>query len=103
MATPATTVSAIPLTIRGTREAASPARPHGPPSTRPAAPSAAPSAAADAVAPTTCAATDRAHLPRRPPWTTGVMVCAIDRPQGPNNVETPATTDAATTTAKRDG
>src|ERR671910_1354106 len=74
-----------------------PATPHGAPSAIPAAPRTAPNAAAAIPAPTTCSASARAHRRVRPPWTTGGMVSTIDRPQGPNNVVSPATTEAATT------
>ncbi|HET6770019.1 MAG TPA: hypothetical protein VFH75_00075 [Actinomycetota bacterium] len=40
------------------------------------------------------------HLDRLPPWTTGVMVCTIDSPQGLKSVDTPATIEAATTIAR---
>jgi len=57
----------------------------------------APNAAADAIAPVVWSAMLPAHLPARPPWTTGVMVSTIDSPQGPKSVEMPATIDATTT------
>jgi hypothetical protein len=73
-----------------------PAAPHGAWSRAPIAPSAAPNAAAVTIAPRACSATAASHLLVRPPYPTGLMVSTIDRPQGPNSVEIPATIDAIT-------
>ena len=70
--------------------------PHGASSRAPAAPSAAPNAAAVTVAPSAWSPTAAIHLQVRSPYPTGLMVSTIERPQGPNSVEMPATIEAIT-------
>ena len=73
---------------------APPAIPQGAPSIAAAAATMAPKPAAVAVAPTAWSA--RAPAQRvRVPYTTGLMVSTIERPQGPHSADQPATAAAA--------
>src|SRR5438105_10519237 len=91
-----------PVASRSRYRRASPASapvailPQGAPRSEPAAPSAAPNSPAAPVAPRTWSASAVLHLDRGPPYTTGLMVSTIDRPQGPKSVDQPATIEATT-------